>query len=128
MEFMEIADVELNEDAVQCITVRDLSLFCSDIDRVLQAESDNRATVYCVWGEFVVERQLINGGLRFSLPGCPNAFAWTITAGHDPAPEKVVVHGTINRTDHDPDFIESIEDFLAAWKTGLEKQLCESHS
>ena len=128
MEFMEIADIRPDEGDLQSITVRELGRFCSDIDEVLQPESDDRASVYCVWGEFVVERQLINGGLRFSMPGCPNAFAWTVTTGHDPAPDKVVVHGTINRTRHDPDFIESIEDFLTAWKTGLEKHLKESHS
>lgn len=128
MEFMEIADAPPDEGALQRITVRELSRFCGDIDEVLQVDSTDRATVYCVWGEFVVERQLINGGLRFSLPGCPNAFTWTITTGHDPAPDKVVVHGTINRVTHDPDFIESIEDFLAAWKTGLEQHLGEDHS
>ena len=128
MEFMEIADVRRDERVLQNITVHDLSRFCEDIDEVLHAEDDNRASVYCVWGEFVVERQLINGGLRFSLPGCPNAFAWTITTGHDPAPGKVVVHGTINRPDHDPDFVESIEEFLAAWKMGLENHLGERQS
>ena len=81
MEFLEIADVRRDEGALQRITVHDLSLFCSDINQVLQAESDNRGTVYCVWGE-----------------------------------------------NHDPDFIESIEEFLAAWKMGLETHLRESHS
>lgn len=125
---MEIADVQSDEAGLRQITVHELSRFCSDIDEVLHAENDNVATVYCVWGEFVVERQLINGGLRFSLPGCPNAFAWTITTGHDPAPQHIVVHGTIARTGHDPDFIESIEDFLGAWKDGLETQLGEKHT
>ena len=69
---------------------------------------------------FFVERQLIKGGVRFSLPECPNALAWTITTGFEPAPDKVIIHCTINRLEHDEDFIESIELFVKSWKIGLE--------
>jgi hypothetical protein len=34
----------------------------------------------------------------------------------------VVVHATINRTEQDPDFIETLEDFVAQWREGIEKQ------
>jgi hypothetical protein len=43
--------------------------------------------------------------------------AWTVTA----EPEGVLVHCTINRTEHDPDFIESIETFVEDWRAGLER-------
>ena len=123
MEFFAIADIDTKPEILQELTVHQLNQYCADIDKVLHIENDNNADIYCVWGEFTVHRQVINGGVRFTMPNCPNAFAWTITTGHDPEPEKVVIHGTINRTEHDPDFIESLQCFIDAWKDGLEKQL-----
>jgi hypothetical protein len=124
VEFFAIANIETDPETLQELTVRKLNQFCSDIDKVLHVESDNSADVYCVWGEYTVHRQLINGGVRFSIPDCPNALVWTITTGHEPEPGKVVIHSTINRTEHDADFIESIQSFIQAWKVGLEKHLC----
>jgi hypothetical protein len=47
--------------------------------------------------------------------------AWTLTAQEDSAPSGagVLIHATINRTEHDPDFIESIEAFVEDWRAGL---------
>lgn len=125
MEFFAIADVKTNPERLQALTVHELNRYCADIDKILRVEHENSADVYCLWGEFTVHRHEINGGVRFSLPGCPNALAWTITTGFDPAPHEVVIHCTINRTTHERDFIESIESFINAWKAGLEKHLPE---
>lgn len=73
-----------------------------------------------MWGHFALRRENINGGVRFTMPTCPNSLAWTVTTGFPPSPERVVVHCTINRTEHDPDFIASIEEFVALWVRGLE--------
>jgi len=126
MEFFAIADIETKPQILQGLTVHKLNQYCADIDKILRIENDNNADVYCVWGEFTVHRQVINGGVRFSLPNCPNALAWTITTGFDPEPKKVVIHATINRTEHDPDFIESIQSFIDSWKAGLEKHLAKN--
>ena len=123
MEFFAIANIETKPEVLQELTVHTLNKYCADIDKVLRVEHEDSADVYCVWGEFTVHRQVINGGVRFSMPSCPNALAWTITTGFEPAPQKVVIHCTINRTRHDDDFIESIESFIDSWKTGLEKHL-----
>ena len=123
MEFFSIADVSASVETVQALTVEELDQYCADIDQVLSVNSENSADVYCIWGAFTVERQIINGGLRFTLPKCPNALAWTITTGFEPAPNKVVIHCTINRTDHDVDFIDSIKSFINSWKLGLESNL-----
>lgn len=123
MEFFEIADVKTKPEILQELTVRKLNHYCADIDKILSIEHDNSADVYCLWGEFTVHRQVINGGVRFSLPKCPNALAWTITTGFDPEPDKVVIHCTINRTEHDADFIESIQSFIHSWKVGLQQNL-----
>ena len=123
MEFFAVADIRTTPESLQKLTVRKLNRYCSDIDKILYIENDNSADVYCVWGEFTVHRQVINGGIRFSLPNCPNALAWTITTGFEPEPNEVVIHGTINRTEHDADFIESIQLFIQSWKVGLENNL-----
>ncbi len=123
MEFFTIADVNTTVNAIQLITVADLDRYCSDIDQVLNVESENLGTIYCIWGKFTVERQTINSGLRFTLPDCPNALGWTVTTGYDPAPNKVIIHCTINRTVHDAIFTESIASFISSWKFGLEQLL-----
>jgi len=123
VEFFAVVHIETTPETLQKLTVRKLNQYCSDIDKVLHIENDNSADVYCVWGEFTVHRQVINGGVRFSLPNCPNALAWTITTGFEPEPNEVVIHGTINRTEHDADFIESIQLFIQSWEVGLENNL-----
>ena len=123
MEFFAVVHIETTPETLQKLTVRKLTQYCSDIDKVLHIENDNSADVYCVWGEFTVHRQIINGGVRFSLPNCPNALSWTITTGFEPEPNEVVIHGNINSTEHDADFIESIQLFIQSWKVGLENNL-----
>ncbi len=123
MEFFAVAHVKTAAaDLADGLTVGSLPKWCESIDKVLDDQGDH-GTVYCVWGEFLVNREAINGGVRFTLPNCPNAFSWTVTTGHPPEPGAVVVHGSINRTDHDPDFIETLEDFVEDWRTGLEAKL-----
>ena len=125
MEFFAIADVQTQAETLQSIAMDSLARYCEDIGEVIRVDDADRATIWCVWGEFRVHRQAINGGIRFTMPDCPNALSWTLTTGHDPAPEEVVVHATINRTTHDPDFIESIEDWVQAWKKGVERVLAD---
>ena len=125
MEFFAYARRKTTSEVLkERLTIASLPQFCASIDKVLEDNGDT-GRIYCVWGEFPVDRQTISGGVRFTLPSCPNACAWTITTGHPPDPETVAVHCTINRPDHDPDFIETLEDFVADWKTGLEAHLVE---
>jgi hypothetical protein len=120
MEFLEIVDASIPSAELQELKIGELDKYCSEINNIINVETVDRAKIYCGWGEFCVERQLIKGGVRFSLPECPNALAWTITTGFEPAPDKVIIHCTINRLEHDEDFIESIELFVKSWKIGLE--------
>jgi len=120
VEFFAIADVTVDPEALQALTVETQPQYCADIDKVISVEDENNADIFCAWGEFKVQRQIIRGGVRFTLPGCANALIWTITTGFDPAPDKVVIHCTINRPEQDEDFVESIESFVNAYKNGLE--------
>lgn len=119
MEFFASVRTAMDADALfNRLTVENLPQWCAGIDAVLEHAGDE-GRIYCLWGEFTVRRERIRGGVRFTLPGCPNALAWTITTGLPPDPENVVIHCTINRSFHDPGFIESIESFVADWAVGL---------
>lgn len=118
MEFFEQIDsVDLTVAKLQTVlTISNSVDLCASITEVLE-DNQNNGRVYCVWGEFAVNREILDQGIRFSMPSCPNVLTWTITIGND---KVLSVHCTINKQDHDLDFIESIQEFTADWKTGLE--------
>jgi hypothetical protein len=121
MEFFTTADIRTTEQALRAaLTIPSLPNYCASIERVLVTLGD-RGRVYCVWGEFAVHRQDIRGGVRFTLPGCPNGLQWTLTTGFPPAPHAVVIHCTISRTEQDPDFVDSLRTFISHWREGLEQ-------
>ena len=119
MEFFAYVKNNLSSKHLQRnITIESLSSYCASVDNVLEHNNEH-GVIYCLWGEFVVSRECINGGVRFSLPGCPNNIAWSITAGHQADSKKTVIHLTMSREQHEADFIESINTFVADWKQGL---------
>lgn len=121
MEFFRVADVRTTEkDLQEQLTIENLPECCDSIPSVLEASGDC-GKVFCIWGEFVVHREPINGGVRFSMPGCPNAMAWTVTTGYPPAPGQIVIHATISRLEIDEGLLESIHTFFDDWKEGLER-------
>ncbi len=119
MEFFAIAQAGLDEQAIQeQITVESMEDYC---DTIAVLESDGEmGEIDTVWGGFPVQRQKIRGGVRFALLTCPNALTWTITSGFPPAPDGVVVHGTINRTEQSEEFAASVAEFIEDWRLGLE--------
>jgi hypothetical protein len=119
MEFFARVRVPAGPESLQDrLTVASLPQWCASIDSVLEHSGDH-GRIYCVWGVFAVERTLIRGGVRFALPGCPNALAWTVTAGLPPDPASVVIHCTINREEQDPDFVETLETFVRDWRQAV---------
>lgn len=120
MEFFALAAVPASvDDLRRRLTIIDLPLWSASISVVFR-DGGTEGEIYCVWGQFRVRREEIRDGVRFTLPGCPNALQWTVTTGQPPEPDKVVIHLTINRAEHDPDFIESNAQFVADWRSGLE--------
>jgi hypothetical protein len=120
MEFFATAIIPASAAVLQRrLTISELPHWCASVEKVL-SDAGSRGEIFCVWGTFLAYREDIHGGVRFSLPGCPNAFQWTVTTGQPPDPQHTVIHATINRTEHDQDFIDSIRQFVADWKTGLE--------
>ena len=64
-----------------------------------------------------MKREEIRYGVRFSLLNCPHALAWTIT--FDETSQNIIIHCTIDKTEQDPDFIDSIHEFVADWSNGI---------
>lgn len=106
-------------DLQRRLTISELPLWCASIEKVL-SDAKSSGEIYCVWGTFHLHREVMCNGVRFSLPGCPNALQWTVTTGHEPNSRHTFIHLTINRTEQDQDFIDSIQQFVEDWKAGLE--------
>lgn len=123
MEFFVQIDKSVSAERLQQeIQVKDIPRYCSFVSEI-RPDEHNEQEMISFWGVHTVRRELIRGGIRFTLPGCPNVLSWTITTDLPPNLDEVVLHCVINRMEHDPDFIESIEGFVDDWKTGLETAL-----
>lgn len=118
MEFYNFLESNLDLDSLkQHLTIDNLANLSASLDQVLES-NENHGSIYCVWGEFKINRELLDKGVRFSLPGCPNALAWTVTKEPE---EQIVFHCTIDKQSHDLDFIDSIHIFLEDLKEGLSR-------
>jgi hypothetical protein len=120
MEFFATITIPASaEDLQRRLTIGELPHWCTSIEKVL-GDAKSSGEIFSVWGTFHVNRENMRNGVRFSLPDCPNALQWTVTTGHQPEPLHTVIHATINRTEQDQDFIDSIRQFVDDWKAGLE--------
>lgn len=98
------------------ITIDNLPSFCGLID-TSKLINKNQGEIYCLWGSFDISREEIRYGVRFSLLNCPHALAWTITYHQEE--KNIVIHCTIDETDQDSDFVESINLFVKEWSSGM---------
>lgn len=122
MEFHASAAIRTEAAELQRrLSIAALPQWCASIDAVL-SDAGSHGEIYCVWGAFRVHREELRDGVRFSLPGCPNALQWTITTGQPPDPARVIVHLTINRVEHAADFVASNRQFVDDWRAGLESR------
>lgn len=120
MEFFSTTDILISAaDLQRRLTISDLPLWCASIQNVLH-DATMSGEIYCVWGTFPINRENVRGGVRFTLPTCANVLQWTVTTDLPPDSQQTVVHLTINRFDHEPDFVETIQQFVEDWKAGLE--------
>lgn len=120
MEFFARTEKRMRANDVQkYVCIGNLPSLCGSISQVLEDQGD-RGDIYCTWGEFRVHRELIRGGVRFTLPTCPNGVQWTIAVEDGAAAGNVCIHCSINRPSASPEFVESLERFVADWKDGLD--------
>lgn len=128
MEFFEIASASLTPELIrERVTIDALPDYCDEIDVLDEPEDLGRVVYFLQWGRYHIRRDLVMGGVRFWVPDCPNALAWTVTTGYPPSPDKVMLHATFNRPDHEPEFIEATKALLAAFKQGLERGAGGAH-
>lgn len=118
MEFFAEVDHSVHDTSglKQLLTIARLPELCGSISSVI-SDAGESGVIYAVWGEFAINREELKYGVRFSLPQCLNALAWTITM--DEECNRTAIHCTINRQGHDEDFIDSIEEFVNDWSVGL---------
>ena len=122
MEFFEIIDIQVSEQVIQeKIRLEKLESFCESIFPL--EEGQDVCQIGGMWGEFLLRRDAIMGGVRFSMLDCPNALAWTITTGYPPARENLVIHLTINRERKQDEFVQEIRLFLEDLRTGIQSFL-----
>ncbi len=117
MEFFSDADVVMAVGDIQRhIVVANLSQWCESIVQV-HNDHHNKGRVSCLSGDFVVHRELLSEGVRFTIPSGPHAIQWTITSLGEAG---VRVHCTLNTPKAEAGFVERIEHFMANWRAGLE--------
>lgn len=115
--FQEVHSPELDvAELKNLVTMSHLTDLCASISSVT-SQKDNEAEIYCIWGAFNIKRDEIRYGVRFSLLNCPHALAWTITFNEEH--QNIVIHCTIDKTEQDPDFIDSIHEFVSDWSNGI---------
>ena len=119
MEFFKSINIQTTGDQIQKkIRFDNLDNLCESM--FVMDYSNNIANIGSIWGEFSLQKDNINGGLRFSLLECPNALVFTITTGSVPDFNKMNFHLTVNKQKLEALFVEEIEDFIDDWKTGIE--------
>lgn len=122
MEFFEFAEISTTKEAIRdVLSIDALPKLCEEIESVDITETLGRVIFFYQWGRYHIRRDEVMGGLRFWVPDCPNALAWTVTTGYPPHPNKIVLHATINRTTHSDEFIHATKSLIATLKKGLEE-------
>jgi len=102
------------------LTIHNLPRLCHSIDNVI-SDQNTKGVIYCVWGKHEIYREVLNNGIRFSFPQCPNALTLSITKNNDA--NKISIQCSTNTIIEDEDFIESIKQFIKDWTTGI-KAVC----
>ncbi|RMG57971.1 MAG: hypothetical protein D6717_03890 [Gammaproteobacteria bacterium] len=120
MEFYAETDAAGRDAAwlQQHLSLDNIPHYCAFVSEV-RPRVEGGMEMASFWGVNEVRSEPIAGGVRFTLPDCPNVMSWTVTTGLDPEPDRIVIHATINRREHDPDFIESLQSFVDDWAAGL---------
>jgi len=117
--FAEVKNPGLDVNRLkQRLAIAHLPHLSKSIDTVISDDKE-KGMIYCIWGEFEINREELKYGVRFTLPHCPNALACTITIDDQDA-GNIVIHCSINKKQHDEDFIDSIHQFVSDWAEGLQ--------
>ena len=121
MEFFKVVNIRATEQELKNqLKLQDLESFCESVFPL--SDGKEICSIGGMWGDFILRRDEIMGGVRFSMLDCPNALAWTVTCGYPPARESVVIHLTINRKRKQEEFVEEIHQFMGDLEMGLQSK------
>lgn len=121
MEFFKVVNIRSTEHEIKTqLKLQDLESFCESVFPL--SDGSEICSIGGMWGDFILRRDEIMGGVRFSMLDCPNALAWTVTCGYPPARESVVIHLTINRERKQEEFVEEIQQFMHDLEMGLQSK------
>ena len=79
---------------------------------------NERGVMDCLVGQYRIHREVINDGIRFTAPSCPNALQWTITSSRLRR-GYVRIHCTINQFEQQPEYVEFLQKFVDDWADSL---------
>lgn len=117
MEFTRHAIVEMSiVDIQRHIRVVNLPDWCASIVAV-DSQDSNQGRMTCLSGDFVVHRELLQNGVRFTIPAGPHAIQWTLTTDGD---GDILVHCTLNTDEAAEPMQQALNCFVDNWKSGLE--------
>lgn len=117
MEFTRHAHVDMTVSDIQRhIRVANLPEWCASIVAV-QTQDNNQGRMTCLSGDYVVHRELLNSGVRFSIPAAPFAIQWTLTTDGD---GDILVHCTLNTPEAPEAMQQALDCFVDNWQSGLE--------
>jgi hypothetical protein len=120
MELFATADAHMSPtDLQRFIRIKNLAEWCASIEKV-SAQSGERGSMICSWGEYAVHLEIVRNGIHFTLPGSEDVMQWSITAEPASKNGKVTIHCTVNRAELDPAYQQKLQKFVDDWKTGLE--------
>ncbi len=118
--FAQLEKTNLTPDNLKLsLTIASLADYNQSIDKVIE-DQQIHGVIYCIWGEFQVNREELLEGVRFTMPACPNALQWSITVDSGGL---LTVYCSINKQQHDEDFIESIKVFVQDQLNGVKQLL-----
>ena len=118
--FAQLEKTALTPDTLKrSLLIASLANCNRSIDKVIE-DQQTHGVIYCVWGEFQVNREELLEGVRFTMPACPNALQWSITVD---SAGLLTVYCSINKQQHDEDFIESIKVFVEDQLNGVKQLL-----
>jgi hypothetical protein len=117
--FSSIAPTAPAERLRAICTLAELPLLCADVYELTAPQGSSRGEISCVWGVFDASVEVIRNGVRYALTSCPNALQWTVTTRNG----ATTLHCSINQAAPDPDFAQSIADFVANFRDGLQARL-----
>jgi len=125
MEFFKEVAIKTDVKRLQdSLSIQNLAKLCASIDNIIE-DNIRSGVIYCLWGQFDINREEIVKGIRFSLPNCHNGLVWSITI-EDELDEQLLIYCTINKSHHEMEFVDSIHEFVSDWQLGLEQYFNES--